>query len=88
MSISLAMVITRRAMGRCGQTLGMAMVMVSLGSGAQSQEPEPGAASVPCRETLCTLALEWRSGVPNLIDRRYGRRTIRVRPSGKYASSY
>ena len=72
MSSSLVMVLTRRAMGRCGRALGMAVVMVSLGPGAQGQEPEAGVASVPCRETLCTLALDWRSGVPNLIDRRYG----------------
>ena len=72
MSSRAAMVFTRRTLRRCGHTLGMAVVMLSLGSGAQSQEPEPGVASVPCREALCTLALDWRSGVPNLMDRRYG----------------
>ena len=50
----------------------MAVLMVSLGSGVQGQEQEAGAASVPCRETLGTLALDWPSGVPNLMDRRYG----------------
>jgi hypothetical protein len=43
-----------------------------MATGVQGQEQETEVTFVPCREVRCTLALDWRSGVPNLSDRRYG----------------
>ena len=48
------------------------VVLSTIGSAAAAQEPEQEASVVPCRESACRLAMDWRSGVPTIVDRRYG----------------
>ena len=59
-------------MGGNLQMLGMLAVLVGMGSAVAAQAQEQEAPSPPCRDTVCKLAIEWRRGVPNVIDQRYG----------------
>jgi hypothetical protein len=48
------------------------VALSTLGSVAAAQEAEQAASAVPCKESACRLFVDWRSGVPNNMDRRYG----------------